>query len=67
MVILALAIDPSTPTTLFAGTNSSGVYVSLDGGDHWSAASTGFPINDIIKANRTPSTRLIVSDPISSP
>lgn len=39
--ISALAIDPQTPTTLYAGTPAGGVYKSLDGGAHWSAASDG--------------------------
>ena len=39
-----LTIDPATPTTIYAATNSSdGVYKSLDGGDSWQAASTGLP------------------------
>jgi photosystem II stability/assembly factor-like uncharacterized protein len=32
----ALAIDPNTPTTLYAGTNG-GVFKSADGGANWSA------------------------------
>jgi cysteine-rich repeat protein len=39
----ALAIDPDTPTTLYAGTECSGVLKSLDGGDSWSATSTAMP------------------------
>ena len=34
--VLSLAIDPDTPTTVYAGTYCSGVLKSLDGGDHWS-------------------------------
>ena len=40
--IYALAIDPQTPATLYAGT-SVGVFKSSDGGGSWSAANTGFP------------------------
>jgi photosystem II stability/assembly factor-like uncharacterized protein len=36
----ALAIDPTTPSTLYAGA-SDGVFKSVDGGAHWSAAKTG--------------------------
>ena len=36
--IFALAIDPKTPTTLYAGTYGGGVFKRLDGGGHWSAA-----------------------------
>ena len=39
--VLALAIDPSMPTTLYAGTNSNGVYKSTDGGASWSAVTSG--------------------------
>ena len=39
-VVSALAIDPATPTTLYAGT-SGGVYKSTDGGGNWSAVNTG--------------------------
>jgi YVTN family beta-propeller protein len=38
--IWALAIDPATPTILYAGTNS-GVFKSTDGGGTWSAANSG--------------------------
>jgi uncharacterized repeat protein (TIGR01451 family) len=36
-----LAIDPSTPGTLYAGSRDSGVYKSLDAGASWSPAQTG--------------------------
>jgi len=39
--VLALAIDPDTPTTLYAGTEFAGVLKSLDGGDAWSAVNSG--------------------------
>jgi photosystem II stability/assembly factor-like uncharacterized protein len=35
--VLTLAIDPLTPTTLYAGTNS-GVYKSTDGGSSWNTS-----------------------------
>jgi photosystem II stability/assembly factor-like uncharacterized protein len=37
-----LAIDPTTPGTLYAGTHS-GVLKSTDGGGTWNAANTGLP------------------------
>ena len=40
-IILALAIDPATPTTLYAGTEGGGVYKSTDSGGNWSAVNTG--------------------------
>src|SRR2546428_12908969 len=39
--INALAIDPQTPTTLYAGTSGHGVFKSADGGGNWSAVNTG--------------------------
>ena len=33
--IWSLAIDPSNPETIFAGTSPSAVYRSQDGGQHW--------------------------------
>src|SRR2546429_8003249 len=37
----ALAIDPVTPATLYAGTDSNGVFKSTNGGARWSAVNTG--------------------------
>jgi len=39
----ALAIDPTTPATLYAGTEG-GVFKSTDGGGNWSAVNTGLPL-----------------------
>src|SRR5262249_29445459 len=41
--ISALVIDPTIPTTLYAGTNGSGVFKSTNGGSAWSTANTGLP------------------------
>ncbi len=41
--VLALAINPATPTTLYAGTRG-GVSKSTDGGATWVAANTGLPV-----------------------
>lgn len=54
--VTAFAIDPSTPSTLYAGT-SSGLYRSVDAGAQWTAISTGIAgtsINQIVidPANR---------------
>ena len=38
---LAMAIDPSSPTTLYAGHWSGGVFKSTDGGGSWSAVNAG--------------------------
>ena len=41
--VAALAIDPRTPSTLYAGTDSVGVFKSTDAGDTWISADTGLP------------------------
>ena len=38
--IRALAVDPTTPTTLYAGTNDS-VLKSMDGGESWEPVKAG--------------------------
>ena len=52
-IVSALGIDPTMPGTVYAGTDNlngsgdggSGVFKSMDGGNTWSAASTGLPGN----------------------
>ena len=39
--VLSILIDPTAPSTLYAGTNGGGVFKSTDGGAHWSAVNTG--------------------------
>ncbi|MBP1685848.1 MAG: hypothetical protein H6Q33_1991, partial [Deltaproteobacteria bacterium] len=41
--VRAPAIDPKTPTTLYAGIWAGGVFKSTDSGTNWKAASAGFP------------------------
>ena len=56
---LALAIDPQTPTTVYAGTEGYGVYKTTDGGGSWSPVNTGLTNTDIralALAPQTPST-----------
>ena len=36
-----LALDPHTPTTLYAGISYGGVFRSTDSGDHWTAVNAG--------------------------
>jgi hypothetical protein len=50
--VLALAVDPSTPSTIYAGT-SSGFYESMDRGTTWATLNTGFAnspefVNDLV-------------------
>jgi photosystem II stability/assembly factor-like uncharacterized protein len=39
--VISLAIDPVTPTTLYAGTDGGGMFKSTNGGENWSALNTG--------------------------
>src|SRR5262249_20887124 len=39
--VTALALDPANPSVLYAGTESSGVFKTTDGGTAWAAASGG--------------------------
>jgi len=41
--VFALAIDPLTPSTVYAGTFGDGVLRSLNSGTSWSAVIAGFP------------------------
>ena len=40
-LIVAVAIDPTTPSTVYAGTYGGGVFKSTNGGGSWSAVNTG--------------------------
>ena len=44
ITILSLAVDPSTPATLYAGTYG-GTFKSTDGGAHWSGINNGLVSN----------------------
>jgi len=39
--VLAVAIDPSAPGTIYAGTHGAGVFKSTDGGASWTASNSG--------------------------
>ena len=43
----ALAIDPATPSHLYAGTYGGGVFKSTNGGGNWSAVNTGLTNTDV--------------------
>jgi len=45
--VSALAIDPATPATLYAGTWGGGVFKSTNGGESWSAVNTGLTNTDV--------------------
>jgi photosystem II stability/assembly factor-like uncharacterized protein len=38
--VLIVVVDPVKPTTLYAGTKGNGVFKSIDGAAHWSAAGS---------------------------
>ena len=39
--VTGLAVDPATPTTLYAGTQTFGVQKSIDGGLNWTSVNSG--------------------------
>jgi uncharacterized protein (TIGR03437 family) len=41
LLVLDLAIDPANPATLYAGTQTAGLFKSTDGAATWAAANTG--------------------------
>jgi hypothetical protein len=45
--VQALAIDPSFPNTVYAGTNTDGVFRSIDGGASWLQRVTGLSNSDV--------------------
>src|SRR5213594_1715584 len=56
--ILVLAIDPDSPTTIYAGAESSGVFKSSDGGGSWTHTSlTGVDVRALAIDPLTPTTR----------
>lgn len=42
-LVTAIAVDPRTPGTMFAGTWGPGIFKSTDGGKTWSPVNVGFP------------------------
>src|SRR6266542_3100797 len=40
-IVNALAVDPVTPATVYAGTNGGGVFKSGNGGGSWAAVNAG--------------------------
>jgi photosystem II stability/assembly factor-like uncharacterized protein len=48
-VVLALSIDPSSPTTLYAGTDGDGVFTSTNSGHTWTQVNNGLT-NLVIQA-----------------
>ena len=53
--IFALAIDPTTPATLYAGT-TGGLFKSLDAGANWSAVNSGLTNTFVLDLAIDPTT-----------
>jgi photosystem II stability/assembly factor-like uncharacterized protein len=43
-IVNAIAIDPSSPSTVYAGTTYGGVFKSTDGGASWSTSNNGLTV-----------------------
>jgi photosystem II stability/assembly factor-like uncharacterized protein len=46
--VVALVVDPVTPSTTFAGTLGSGVLKTTDGGTSWATANGGLPTTNVL-------------------
>src|SRR5258708_7951909 len=46
---LGLAVDPATPTTLYAGTQGGGAFKSTNGGASWNTVNSGLPLNAVVQ------------------
>ena len=46
----SLAVDPTRPEIVYAGTSSKGIFKSRDGGGTWTASSTGMGATERISA-----------------
>ncbi len=49
--VFALAIDPTTSVTLYAGTRAGRVFKSTNGGESWSVINTGLPTYEEAQVN----------------
>jgi uncharacterized repeat protein (TIGR01451 family) len=56
----SLILDPSYPNTLYAGTDV-GAFVTYNGGAHWTALGTGFPLVAIWQLDLDPSHRVLAA------
>ncbi|MEO0248525.1 MAG: hypothetical protein ABIN58_03055, partial [candidate division WOR-3 bacterium] len=64
--VVMLGIDPSEPTTLYAGVRGAGVFKSSDDGASWQAVNAGLPTNAAVQAlavhPTTPATLYVGTD-----
>src|SRR5262245_32591479 len=63
--VYALAVDPNTPSTIYAGTKG-GVFKSSDGGVHWDAINVGLPTPTSSDQNGGPYIYSLAIDPRNS-
>lgn len=61
--ILGIAVDPATPTTLYAATVGNGIFKSADGGAHWRKASAGLAKSRVRLPSLPDLSRDILIDP----
>jgi hypothetical protein len=54
--VLALAIDPTHPATVYAGTDGQGVFRSENGGTSWAAAASGLTTTHVLALAIDPAT-----------
>ncbi|MFV2057110.1 MAG: hypothetical protein ACC707_11625 [Thiohalomonadales bacterium] len=57
--VFSLFVDPAMPTTVYAGTNTSGIYKSIDGGASWAATKNKLGVtlvHTLILGPETPTT-----------
>ena len=57
--VLALAVDPSAPTTIYAGTSRAGVFRSTDGGLTWTGFNTGLTNKNVTTLAISPTGRTL--------
>jgi photosystem II stability/assembly factor-like uncharacterized protein len=49
-IVRALAVDPVTPSTVYAATDGGGVFKSADGGGSWTAINAGLSSGSTVMA-----------------
>ena len=54
--VTSLAIDPTTPSTLYVGTDGGGVFKSTNGGGSWNPANAGLTITGVFALAVDPQT-----------
>jgi len=63
--VLSLAVDPKTPTTLYAGALNGGLYKSVDGGETWKSLTPNKQVPGLGFVMRQPPVDFIAIDPVN--